>query len=247
MNNKSSKVTRRHFNLAMLATGATLLTATGSSSTASAQTNRSLRIGIIGSGKIGGAIGRLWAAAGHEILFSSRNPDKLAPLVAEAGPLTRAGLPAEAAEFGEVVFLALPYGAIPQIGRDFGHLMQGKVVIDCSNPNDKRDGDMAIAALAKGTGVATAGYIPGTRVVRAFGTINYQFALDNAHREGDKIAIPIAGDDDEAVAIAKNLVIDAGFDPVIVGGLERSNQFDRGGPGYLTNTTADELKKLMGL
>ncbi len=247
MKNKSSKITRRHFNLATLATGAALLTATGFSSTVSAQTNRSLRIGIIGSGKIGGAIGRLWAAAGHEILFSSRNPDKLAPLVAEAGPLTRAGLPAEAAEFGEVVFLALPYSAIPQIGHDHGHLMQGKVVIDCSNPNDKRDGDMAVAALAKGSGVATAEYIPGTRVVRAFGTINYQFALDNAHREGDKIAIPIAGDDDEAVVVAKNLVIDAGFDPVIVGGLERSKLFDRGAPGYLTNTTAVELRKILNL
>ncbi len=212
-----------------------------------AQTGRSLRIGVIGSGNIGGAIGKLWAKAGHEILFSSRNPGELKELVAEAGPRTRAGTVKEAADFGPVVFLAVPYGAVPQIGRDYGSALKGKVLIDCSNPYPSRDGEMAKAALEKGSGVATAEFIPGARVVRAFGTINYRVALQQAHRAGDKIAIPIAGDDAAAVRIASNLVIDAGFDPVMVGGLATSKKFDFGGPASGRNATAAELRKLLNL
>ncbi|MBB6096279.1 hypothetical protein HNQ60_005201 [Povalibacter uvarum] len=212
-----------------------------------AQTGRPIRIGIIGAGNIGGAIGKLWSQAGHEVLFASRNPDELKGLVAEAGPKARAGLPKDAAEFGPVVFLAVPYGAIPQIGQDFGSILKGKVVIDCSNPSPRRDGAMAEEARQKGSGVATAEYIPGARVTRAFGTINFKVALDNAHRAGDKIAIPIAGDDAEAVKVTSDLVIDAGFEPVMVGGLARSKEFDFGAPGSGKNTTAAELRKILNL
>ena len=237
---------RRDFNRTVLLTaGGVALSLSGAS--VLAQTGRSIRIGIIGAGNIGGAIGKLWAKAGHEILFASRNPDELKPLVAEAGPKTRAGTPKEAAEFGPVVFLAVPYSAVPQIGKDFGSILKGKIVIDCSNPSPRRDGDMAEAARQKGSGVATAEYIPGARVVRAFGTINFKVALENAHRAGDKLAIPIAGDDAEAVRTASNLVIDAGFDPVMVGGLARSKDFDYGGPGSGKNATAAELRKLLNL
>lgn len=213
----------------------------------SAQPRGVRRIGIIGSGNIGGAVGSLWAEAGHEILFSSRSPDELADLVARTGANTRAGYPQDAAAFGDVVFIAVPYSAMPQIGRDYGALMRGKVVMDCSNPSVRRDGDMAAAALEKGSGVATAEFIPGARVVRAFGTINYRFALENAHRDGDKIAIPVAGDDAEAVAVASELVVDAGFEPVVVGGLETSRLFDMGTPGSGTNTTAVELRRILGI
>lgn len=246
MKNRTSNISRRDFNrLVACSTGALLVG--GLPNIVNAQTGRSIKIGIIGAGNIGGAIGKLWAKAGHEILFASRNPSELAGLVAEAGPKTRAGTPKEAAEFGPVVFLAVPYGAVPQIGKDFGPLLKGKIVIDCSNPSPRRDGDMAEAARQKGSGVATQEYIPGARVTRAFGTINFKVALENAHRAGDKIAIPIAGDDAEAVKVTSNLVIDAGFDPVMVGGLARSKEFDFGGPGSGKNTTAAELKKVMGL
>jgi predicted dinucleotide-binding enzyme len=241
-----SRYTRREFNRIVLCSAGGLAL-TGAFPSLLAQTGRSIRIGIIGAGNIGGAIGKLWAKAGHEILFASRNPDQLKGLVAEAGAKTRAGTPREAAEFGQVVFLALPYSAIPQIGKDFGSILKGKVVIDCSNPSERRDGEMAVAARAKGSGVATAEYIPGAKVARAFGTINYKIALQNAHRAGEKVAIPIAADDAEAVKMTSNLVIDAGFDPVLVGGLAKSKEFDMGGPGSGKNTTAAELKKILGM
>lgn len=212
-----------------------------------AQSGRPIRIGVIGAGNIGGAIGRLWARAGHEILFASRHPEELAGLVAEAGPKARAGTPKEAAEFGPVVFLAVPYSAVPQIGRDFGTALKGKVVIDCSNPIPARDGQMAVAAREKGSGVATQEYLPTARVTRAFGSINYRVALEQAHRAGDKLAIPIAGDDAEALKITADLVTDAGFDPVVVGGLATSKRFDYGGPLSGKNATAAELRKILGL
>ena len=122
-----------------------------------------LKIGVIGSGLIGGSVGLRWAQAGHEILFSSRHPEELADLVERAGARTRAGMPAEAAVFGDIVFIAVPYAALPQVGQDYGSLMRGKVVIECGNPYPRRDGPMAEEALAKGTGVASAEFLPGVR------------------------------------------------------------------------------------
>ena len=206
-----------------------------------------MRIGIIGSGLIGGAVGLQWARAGHEILFSSRHPEELMDLVQRAGSRTRAGLPAEAAEFGDVVFVAVPYAALPQVGRDYAPLMEGKVVIDCGNPYPRRDGPMAAEALEKGTGVASAEFLPGVRLVRAFNAIGSRSVDREAHREGEKVAIPIAGDDEEAVRIASELVVDAGFDPVVVGGLSRAREFDQGSAVYVRDMTAAELREALGL
>lgn len=205
------------------------------------------RIGIIGSGQQGGAIGLQWAAAGHEILFSSRNPETLLDLVARAGPRTRAGLPEEAATFGEVVLIAVPYGALPQVGRDYAPLMRSKVVIDCGNPREDRDGPMANDAIARGTGVVSAESLPGVRLVRAFNALSSAQVEREAHRTGEKIGIPIAGDDDDAVAVTVELVQDAGFDPVVVGPLSRAREFDRGTPVYVRGMTAAQLRAALGL
>ena len=205
------------------------------------------RIGIIGSGNIGGAVGLKWAEAGHEILFSSRHPEELTELVERAGPRTRAGLPAEAAAFGEVVLIAVPYAALPQVGQDYTPLMQGKVVIDCGNPYPRRDGPMAEDALAKGTGVASAEFLPGVRLVRAFNAISYRSVEREAHRAGEQVGIPIAGDDQDALRIVSDLVVDAGFDPVVVGPLARAREFDQGSAVYVTDMTAAQLREALGL
>ena len=205
------------------------------------------RIGIIGSGNIGGAVGLKWAEAGHEILFSSRHPEELTELVERAGPRTRAGLPAEAAAFGEVVLIAVPYAALPQVGQDYTPLMQGKVVIDCGNPYPRRDGPMAEDALAEGTGVASAEFLPGVRLVRAFNAISYRSVEREAHRAGEQVGIPIAGDDEDALRIVSDLVVDAGFDPVVVGPLARAREFDQGSAVYVTDMTAAQLREALGL
>jgi predicted dinucleotide-binding enzyme len=206
-----------------------------------------LRIGIIGSGEMGGAVGLRWAKAGHEVLFSSRNPAELADLVREAGPKAHAGLPQEAAEFGEVVLIAVPYGAVPQVGRDYAHLMRGKIVIDLSNAREDRDGAVAAPSLAKGLGIASSEFIPGVRLVRALNALSAGMVNDEAFRPGENIGVPIAGDDPEAVATAVHLVADAGFDPVVVGPLARAKEFDRGTPVYVKGMTAAELREALGL
>ena len=249
---KRIKLNRRNFLQRSLIAGAgvtlpTLLPAIAGLNSAQAQGGDSLRIGIIGSGQIGGSVGLRWAEAGHQILFSSRNPDSLGELVEQAGGNARAGYPADAAEFGDIVLVAVPYGAMPQVGADYAPLMQGKIVIDCGNPRADRDGPMADDAIARGTGVASAGYFPGVRLVRAFNAVSFLMVQNEAHRDGELIGIPIAGDDAEAVAVTERLVRDAGFDPVVVGGLERAREFDRGTSVYVRGMTARELREALGL
>lgn len=211
------------------------------------RTSKPMRIGFIGAGNIGGAIGELFARAGHEVFFSSRNPDTLKPLVARVGPRARAGTVKEAIAFGDVVFLGVPYSAMPQIGRDYAADLKGKIVLDAGNPSVRRDGPMAEAALAKGAGLATAEYLPGARVVRAFNSMNFKVFLSEAHRPGERVAVPLAGDDKEALDVASQLVTDAGFEPVIVGPLAAGKSFDSSSPLFLKVLTARELREALKL
>jgi len=214
--------------------------------TALAQTAKS-RIGVIGSGHIGGTIGGLWVKNGHEVLFSSRKPEELKDLVAGLGPLARAGTVAEAIAFGEVVFVAVPYGALPQIGKDYGASLKGKVVLDAANAVASRDGSIADEAEQDGVGVTSQKYLPDARLVRAFNTMSYMIFAREANRPAPRMGVPIAGDDPAAVQVAAGLVTDAGFDPVIVGKLADARRFQRGGPGYGQSVTAAELRQKLSL
>jgi hypothetical protein len=202
-----------------------------------------MRIGIIGAGRIGGTLGEHWVKAGHRVLLSSRHPENLKALADRLGPRARAGTPGEAAAFGDVILIAVPYGALPQVGRDFAAEMRGKVVLDAANPFPQRDGPVAEDARRKGTGVASAEHLPGVRLVRAFNTIPFTILRDQAHRAGERIAVPLAGDDREALAIASRLVDDAGFEAVVVGPLARARDFDPGTSVFGRGLTARELRQ----
>ena len=206
-----------------------------------------VRIGIIGAGHIGGTLAALWVKAGHEVLISSRHPQELRGLASSLGPKAHVGAPHDAAVFGDVVLISVPYGALPQVGRDLVHELAGKVVLDTGNPYPVRDGQMAEEARRKGTGVASAEFLPGVRLVRAFNAIGYGSLASEAHRAGERIAIPLAGDDREALAVAQRLVRDAGFEPVVVGPLSRARDFDVGTPVYVKLMTAPELRQALGL
>jgi predicted dinucleotide-binding enzyme len=206
-----------------------------------------LKIGIIGAGHIGGTLARLWVAAGHEVLISSRHPDELKGLAESLGPKARLGTPREAAMFGEVVLVSVPYGALPQVGRDLKPQLAGKVVLDTCNPYPSRDGDMAIEARRVSTGVADPQFLPGVRLVRAFNAINSGDLAREAHRAGEPVAIPLAGDDAQALAVAERLVRDAGFAPVVVGSLSRAREFDVGTPVYTRLMTAPQLRQALAL
>lgn len=212
----------------------------------SAETNPS-KIGIIGAGKIGGTLAKLWVQAGHEVFISSRHPDELKPLAQLLGPKAHVGTPREAALFSDVVLISIPYGALPQVGKELANELAGKTVIDTGNPYPERDGDMALEARRKGTGVASAEFLPGVKLVRAFNAISYKSLESEAHRAGEPAAIPIAGDDSHAVAVTSQLVKDAGFEPVLVGPLSSAKLFDVGTPVYVQLYTAKELRARLKL
>jgi predicted dinucleotide-binding enzyme len=214
---------------------------------AAARPEAPLKIGIIGAGHIGGTLASLWVRARHEVLVSSRHPDQLTGLVRSLGPTARAGTPREAALFGDVVLISVPYGALPQVGRDFRTELSGKIVLDTGNPYPQRDGDMAVEARRKGTGVSSAEFLPGVRLVRAFNAINSGDLAGEAHRSGERIAIPLAGDDSQALEVAQRLVRDAGFEPVVVGPLARAREFDVGTAVYTRLMTAAQLRQALGL
>lgn len=215
--------------------------------TRAADARKALRIGVIGSGRVGGTIGALWVKAGHEVMFSSLDIEHDKALAARLGSGARAGTPKEAAAFGEVLFFAVPYAALPGLGRDLAAEIKGKIVLDASNPIPGRDGDMAKEALAKGTGVASPQFLPGARIVRAYNEVGYTRMRDEAHRAGERLGIPLAGDDAQALKTAVRLVQDAGHEPVVVGGLARAREFDYGTPVFGRPMTAAELRKALGL
>jgi len=200
-----------------------------------------MRIGIIGSGKIGGAIARRLAGAGHELVLASRHPEVLAPLARELG--ARTGTVADAAAFGEVVFLAIPYGALGDTREAAGGL-EGRTLVDVTNYYAQRDG--AGRAPDAPTSVIVARAFPLARVVKAFNTIYFRRLEDGARAEGgDPLAIPVAGNDEEAKAVVMGLVADAGFAPVDTGSLADSTRQEPGSPIYNQPLSAAQAQEAL--
>jgi predicted dinucleotide-binding enzyme len=200
-----------------------------------------LNISTIGAGREGGALGALFVKAGHRVMFSSRHPDTLKGLVDELGPLARVGTVAEAVEFGDVVMVVVPYTAMEQIGRDYGDALAKKVlVIDVSNPIARRDGAEIVKWVDDhgGAGLATAKYL-GAHTVRAFNAIGSAKLSTDAHRQGELVGVPIAGDDPHAIDIASSLIREIGFDPVVIGGLAMGKYLVPGTPLGGEHTAAE--------
>ena len=180
-----------------------------------------MRIGIIGAGRIGGNAGRLFARAGHEVLFSfSRDSTKLEALAAEVGGV--AGAPAEAARFGDVVMLSVPWALVDEALEAAGRL-DGKVLIDTTNQfgRDER-GNFGVLELPENLSAAAynARRARGARLVKAYNTMTSGFQAEAAGRTGpDRVVMFYAGDDEEANNVVAGLIDDSGFDPVYVGSL----------------------------
>ena len=206
-----------------------------------------MRIGIVGAGMIGSTLSKLWADAGHEVRLASRHPENLQPLLERLGKRALAGTPAEAATFGEAVMLTVPLAAIPDLARDVAPLLVGKVVLDTGNAYEQRDGEAARQASRHPQGSAgwAAAMFPGARWVKALNTVYFKVLESEAHREGDRVGIPLAGDDREALETASRLVRDAGFDPVIVGALARGKEFEPGTPPYNTGMSGRDLRQIL--
>jgi len=200
------------------------------------------KIGIIGSGRVGTAIGTAWLKAGHEVMFSSTNLEKNKQLAATLGPNAKAGTPREAAAFGDVLMISVPYTAMPSLGKELADLIKGKIIIDTSNPIANRDGEMGVAAREKGAGLASAEYLPGARIVRAFNAIGAA-RMAVAAQDAGKVGMPIAGEDAKAIEVASALIRDVGYEPVLVGGYAMGKYLIPGTP-LGGEHSPEEIKKI---
>jgi len=208
---------------------------------------RPMRIGVIGAGSLGGTVGRVLVQAGYEVKFSSRHPEELAAMARALGPRASVGTPREAAEFGRVLLFAVPYEALPQLGRDLKDDIRGKIVLDACNTSSKTDSALVRQVQANGAGLTSAKLLSDTRLVRAFSAVDATHVEASFKHEREKLGVPLAGDDAEAMQIATQLVRDAGCEPVIVGNLAACKGFDRDGPAWRANTTATDLRRLLRL
>jgi len=201
-----------------------------------------LKIGIVGSGNVGSALGGVWVKAGHQVMFSSRHIEEDRALAADLGGGASAGTPREAAAFGDVLLIAVPYGALPDVAEDLADLIQGKLVMDACNPFPNRDGEIANWAREKGVGMASAELLAGAHVVRAFNAVGAA-RMARVHEEPGKVGMPMAGDDADAIAVASELIREIGFEPVLVGGAAMGKYLMPGTP-LAGEHSADEIREI---
>lgn len=205
-----------------------------------------MKIGIIGSGNIGGTLGRHWAKVGHEVMFSSRNPQELRSMAEAAGAKT--GTVEEAAEEADVILLAIPFGKVPDVAQQVGPL-DGKILIDAGNPYPQRDGEVAQRVIDDGSQTATgfvASQFPGAQTVKAFNSIYYKVLEEQAFRSGgDRIAVQVCGDDPQAKQKVKQLIEEIGFAPQDLGNLSSGTLFEPDAPLYNKNLKIGEAETLL--
>ncbi len=205
-----------------------------------------MRIGIVGSGKIGATAARLFVGAGHEVAVSnSRGPDSLGDLAAELGDGARAATVEDAARFGELVLVAIPAKAYTELPAD---AFEGDVVIDAMNYYPQRDGQ--ISELDRGEATSSEllqRHLPAAKVVKAFNTIYFRHLAENGDRDGgdDRQVIFIAGDDEEAKGAVTRLVEEIGFAPVETGTLAESAIQQPGAPIYNQPMTAAQAREAL--
>lgn len=205
-----------------------------------------MRIGIVGSGNIGGTAARLLVQAGHEVaIANSRGPDSLADLVAELGDRAQAATVEDAARFGELALVAIPLKAYTELPAD---AFRGDVVVDAMNYYPQRDGQ--IAELDRGEVTSSEllqRRLSGAKVVKAFNTIYYRDLGENGRPEGgdERQVICLAGDDEQAKGVVTRLIEELGFAPLETGTLAESAIQEPGAAVYNQPMTAAQAREAL--
>ncbi|MDG4815958.1 NADPH-dependent F420 reductase [Micromonospora sp. WMMD956] len=201
-----------------------------------------MKIGIIGSGHIGGTLTRRLSALGHDVtVTNSRGPASLGDLARETG--ATAGTLEQATERAEIVVVAIPLRAVPDLPAG---LFEGRIVVDADNYYPQRDGEIAeLLDRSLSSSRWTAEHLKGARVVKAFNNIQAQHLMDNGRPAGaaDRIGLPVAGDDADAKRVVMELVDALGFDPVDAGTLDESWRQQPDTPVYGTDRDADGVRQ----
>ncbi|HXZ83238.1 MAG TPA: NADPH-dependent F420 reductase [Acidimicrobiales bacterium] len=205
-----------------------------------------MRIGMIGAGNIGSTLAWHFVRVGHDVAVSnSRGPETLDALVRELGEHAQAMAAADAARFGEITVVSVPFGKYRTIPVDGS---SGKVVIDTNNYYPGRDGQFSELDDDRTTSSEMlAAFLPQARLVKAFNAIYWEHLRDGSRLAGapDRIAIPISGDDAEAKRLVAILIDEIGFDAVDLGSLAvGGRKHQPGSPLYTADLSAVELRRL---
>jgi predicted dinucleotide-binding enzyme len=179
-----------------------------------------MKIGILGSGLMGGKLGTIFARAGHDVVFSySRSEKKLEQLARDAGGSARAGTPAEAAKNADALLLAVHWSRLDDVLKKAGDL-SGKVIVTCSLPMSADDSGLVIAHTSSGA-EALAKKVPRARIVSAFNTLPSEvlFSVFESRGGDTPPTLVYCGDDAGAKEVASRLILDAGFEPIDAGPL----------------------------
>jgi predicted dinucleotide-binding enzyme len=179
-----------------------------------------MRVGILGSGLMGGKLGTIFARAGHDVVFSyARTKGKLEKLARDSGGQARAGTPAEAARDADVVLLAVHWTRVDDALKQAGDL-SGKVIVTCSLPMKADDSGLVVAHTSSGA-EELAKKVPKARVVSAFNTLPSEvfFSVFEGEHGDSPPSVVYCGDDARAKEIAAQLISDVGFEPLDVGPL----------------------------
>lgn len=206
------------------------------------------KIGIIGSGNIGGALGKHFAKAGHSVMFSSRNPEQLRSLADAAGNNAQVGTVEEAAEFGEVLLLAYPFGKTPEVAKKMKD-PANKIIIDANNYYPGRDGaqpgqEMQEKGLLESEW--TASYFSGAEIVKAFNTIYAKTLETRAFDEKAPLAIPFAASGQKGKSVIDLIFQSIGFVGVYVGDLSKTKIMQPDEKLYTLQISEAEMRKLIG-
>ena len=203
-----------------------------------------MKIGIIGSGNIGGNLGKHWANAGHNVLFSSRHPEELGSLVKEAGPNAKAMSVTDTfEENADVYVLAMPFKAVDKISELYAGEYANSVILDATNPYPERDGEMAknVRDANYNASEYTAMKFSSAKTAKAFNTIKAQDLKNEAFKDKNKLSVPYAAQDQESKAVVKQLIEDIGFDAVYVGNLSDTKIMDPDQKIYGLSTSKSDL------
>jgi predicted dinucleotide-binding enzyme len=186
-----------------------------------------MRVGILGSGLMGGKLGTLFARAGHDVVFSySRSESKLKKLARAAGPRARAGTPAEAAERADALLLAVHWSRVNDVLKQAGS-MSGKIIVSCSLPMNADDTDLVVARTSSGA-EALARKRPRAHIVSAFNTVPSEalFGIFGGRRRKNRPSLVYCSNHQGAKKIAARLIRDVGFEPVDAGDLEMARYME---------------------
>jgi predicted dinucleotide-binding enzyme len=180
-----------------------------------------MKVGILGSGLMGGKLGTIFARAGHEVIFTyARHHEKLEKLAREAGGKARAGTPAEAALDADAFLLAVHWSRMDDVLSQTGDLT-GKVIVSCSLPMNEDDTGLVVAHTSSGAEELSK-KLPKARFVSAFNTVPSEvlFGIFEARDREPRPSLVYCGDDESGKEVAAGLIRDVGFNPVDVGPLK---------------------------